>query len=499
MQLPSTTPEKFKALSREGSDQELFQALAARTDEFIDFFCSAAEDETWSSEHGVFYELALAWLTRQYVEGKLLDRNALRLIQAFQEHYAILKSYLPRPVEIELSDHSIACSPLVLGTLSPYFRIQLKQLPWYKGHQKMKLTGQSLILVDYALKAMESGAAEDLWKFEESWIEKLLLLAEEWGASRLAGECQEVLTRYISKDEVEKQLAAAYHMHRTVLLKRCVEIFNEKHQSGMLFICGEWDLGFEFYDFTENAFSAFEYVKRWIIRLHLIDNLIADVRFKEVLESCPKLISLDLSKTTEWSPYFDAISGKVYELNLSQCSWLEDRLLGTLAGLLPNVSSLSLAQNTQLTYKGFALLKGFRSLRGLSLARCSQLDGESLSLIIQGAPSLSELDLAGCRKVSDAAFYEIGKKLPHMRKLNLSRSLVTDGVLVDICSKCREMEALYLNHCLNISLNGLRSALEKAQNLRRLEIQENRFDLLSLHMLEKAFPVLSVHVSSDFG
>lgn len=492
MDLPGTLPRDLKNLEV-SNDKDLYDQLVVSTKRLTQFFSFAADDETWSSKHGEFYKLVLAWFTRQYCYDRINESYLKTIILSFQEHYSILESYMPRPVNLQFKDIEIAVNPFIIGVLSPFLRSLLKKAVQEKNARVIQAPEAPLELVQFVLHYLESASVEGLWKFEKPTVLKLLELAEKWGVIGLIEECQEVLKRYISQENISNELLLAIKMKRWVLLEKCKDVFNEKFIDGRILSCEESVFIFEFVNFDERALLAFDVVKNQVTHLCFKGDLIQDEKFTSSMKQSPKLIGLILSETNEWSPFFPEIPKKVYFLDVSKCAWLGDNELRLLLGLIPQISVLKLAENTQITYRGFAELKNLYGLKSLSLEKCSQLDNDALNLILQGTGGLTELNLHGCRKLSDISFYELGKRAPHLVNLVLSRTIIADGALADICFKSQELAKLELDHCLNITEASLFECLRLAKALKILSIRDNRLDERAIRDLRKQYPNVDIY------
>lgn len=487
MELPSILPNDLKGTSQAADDRALYEMLLQSTERLTRFFSFAADDETWSTLHESFHRQVLIWFTNQYVQNRLAEIYVKTVVASLHDHYSILGALLPRPISIQAGNLKFATNPLVLGFMSPYFKSRLD-----KNVHVHEVSEKATELVEFALKYLESGNAENLWRFEKPKVMELMLLAEKWGVLPLSRECEAVLRRYISRENVQEELVLAYQHGRHLLLERALEVFNEAFSHAKVFTNPEEPFAFEFLDFEEEAFEAFNFVKSMITHLHFKGELTLDPSFIKVIEQCPRLTGLVLRQSNESSPLFQQIPSKIHALDVSECAWLSDRELRQLISYVPAVFELKLAQDTQLTYRGFSELKNLRGLKSLNLSRCSQLKDEDLNLILQGSPGLVELNLYGCRKLSDEAFYEIARRAVHLQKLKVSRTLITDGGIATICSRCHELGALELNHCLNITEGALFDSLKLAKQLKSLSIKDNRLNAKSVQALKDSYPNIEI-------
>lgn len=491
MDLPSILPIDLKNVAEANSDKELFEMLLNSTERLIRFFSYAADDETWSMAHESFYRLVFNWSTNQYLQNRLGETYAKAIVNSLHEHYGILGSYLPRGIEILLGKEKVvAMNPIVLGVMSPFFKNLLRREGQDKNIKKLEINEKNIDLVIVVLDYLETANVENLWRIEGEKIFSLLLLAEKWGVKGLASESEEVLKRYITFENVGEELISAFKNQRKIMLEKAIEIFNEKFPGGKISSPEDEVLAFDFFNFDDSDL-AFQAIKQEVTHLHFGGDLTLDERFIARLGECRKLKGLSLAESNEWSPLLQQLPDRFQELDVSECAWLGDLELRLLGGIIPRISTLRLAQDTQISYKGFSELKKFQGMKVLDLSRCS-LDNDILNLILQGSPSLIELNLYGCRKLSDEAFYELGRRASHLQKLKISRTQVTDGALLDIALKCQELSHLEVDHCLNISEAGLLEILKKAKGLRYLSIRDNHLDLKFLDSLQGLYPLLSV-------
>lgn len=490
MDSPSILAADLKNILTAKDDQELFDLLLPSTERLIRFFSFAADDETWSSQHEPFLKLTLNWVTNQYAQNRLGENYAKSVVNSLHEHVSILGPLLPRPLEVEVDQTKLGVNPLVIGAMSPYFKNLIRKEGQDRTIRILSIPERDAALATQVLNYMETANGENIWRLEREKVVALFRLAEKWGVEGLASACEDVLKRYITFENVDEELVLSFKRGRRVLLERTIEVFNEKYPGGKIFSPQKDQLIFQFFTFDEGELP-FQAVKNEVTHLHFSGNLTLDERFVAKLNECKQLCGLDLSQSNEWSPLLQQIPAKVQELTLSECSWLGDRELRLIAGYNPRINALSLAQNTQISYRGFSELKKFQALRTLDLSRC-QLDDETFDLILQGAPGLIALNLYGCRRLSDEAFYAIGKRVPHMQTLKISRTQLTDGALSDIAQKCPELSHIEVDHCLNLSETGLLDFLKRAKNLRYLSIKENHLDRGVVDSFKQSFPSLAV-------
>lgn len=490
MELPSLLPTDFSDVSALANDHELYDLLLRRTDRLVRFFSAAADDETWSGKHHTFMRLTLSWLTNQYIQDRLADEFANEVLKAVHLHYDILNPLLPEPFQMVIGTTEIPFNPLLIGQMSEYLHDRMQRE--FREHNSLVVNIKEVdpALADMAVTYMESGAIESLWKWSKEEVAPLLAIAEKWGLKGLSEECQRILCRYVTDENLTSSLLNAQKKGWELIKERCIELFNAHNEGAALSSHAPNALGFEFLDFRDKTWEQFEKVKAVVTELIVRGKLTLDPQFEKALLSCPKLFTLDLSDSEEWSPYLSKIPSQVQELAIARCAWLTDKTFRTLSDFIQQISLLNISQNTQLTYLGFGELKKFRGLKSLDISRMPTITESELLIILQSLPLLSEINLLGCKKLSDQAFYDLARRAPRLQKLNLARTSVTDGGLTEIGVRCAALENLTLDFCPNVSERGLADFLKAARNLRVLSFSNSRISQQTLENLMSKYPTI---------
>jgi hypothetical protein len=493
MELPAILTPDLKDIAKCKTDRELFEYLRPATDRLVKFISLSSEDETWSVNHLAFHQLALSWLTSQFEQNRLGEAFAKTVVSALHDHYSIYKDILPRTLEIQSQDGVHRMNPLMVATISRYIRDLLRQEKRDKNQKSLPLKELSGTQVEFIMNYIETGDVGDLWRWEEKEIGLIMQIAETWEVEGLKKECEEILSRYINQDNVPKKLLLALKKDRKILLARCIEVFNEKFDHVKVSSRRSGELLFEFLDFTDKALLPFSLLKDGATHLGFLGKLAQEEEFVQRLAECPKLIGLILSGSeVMFREIPPNISRQIYEMDLGQCSWLGDRELRRVAELMPWIQHLSLAQDTQLTYVGFGELKKLHGLKKLNLSNCYHLEDRDLTLILSSVSELAFLDLSGCRRLSDQAFYDLAKKAPYLEMLKVFRLSITDGGLVEMGARLKKLEELELNHCPNISEAGVKNFLRIAGMLKRLSLKESRISLAAIQGLREQFPKVEI-------
>lgn len=487
MELPSILPDELRAVATCNSDLELYDHLLRNTDRLVRFFSYAADDETWSGEHQQFHKLVLGWLTSQFLQNRLSDAHAHEVVRSLHDHFPILESQLPRSVALDIGGKNFWINPLLMGVESAFLRDLLR-----KEGRVIAIDEVDPEIGVYIIRYIETGALGDLWRWSQKEIEAVLKVADRWKISKLQEECQQILGRYVTSENVLELLITAEKRDRRVLMHKCIEVFNAVAVGAQLNFSSK-GLTFTFLDFSEKSLQLFDKLKGIITYLVVGGKLSLEPEFEIILGQVPRLMGLDLSGSEELSPYLSSVPMRVQELNLARCGWLNDKNIRQLVQLIPHITILGLSQNSQLTYVGFGEVRKW-ALKGLDLSRCSQLEDDDLSLILQGLAQLTHLNLLACKKLSDRAFYDLARRGSNLQKLKLGRTAVTDGSLIEIGARCHFLESIALDHCLNISHAGLSSFLKIAAALRLLSIQDTYLEQDSIQQLREQFPHVNIIV-----
>jgi hypothetical protein len=485
--LPAFLPDDLSEAARFSTDQELFDFLVQNTEKLTRFFLYAADDETWSSNHLEFHSLTFAWMTESYMKARLGQRFAREIVRGIHQHFDLLSPLLPRPLTVSIEERSFDLNPLIVGTMCPFFRDLVRS-----EAKSLSLTDVDPALAAQGFAYMERGAIADLWKWSEKEIESLLNLSEKWGLEPLSNAAQVVLCRYATKENFIPKLLQSVKKGRKVLVAKCIDLFNDSAQGARLVNLLPEGLGFEFLDFLDKTLLLFEPLKQVITHLIVGGKLTLEEAFRKVMDQCPNLIGLDVSDSDAFSPYFSSIPNRVQELACARCLWLNDATLRDLTNSASQIRVLNLAQNTQLSYLGLGELKRFFNLRQLDLSRCHQLGDSELIIVLQAAPQLTSLRVFGCKKLTDQAFYDLAKRASHLQTLDLTRTAITDGGLIEIGTRCKALQSLHLDHCVAISDLGLRSFLRLAPQLQKLSFKESLLEEGAIEALREAFPKVEI-------
>lgn len=488
MELPSLISPEFAYLKNAETDLGLFDSLVKNTESLLRFFRYASEDETWSGNHEEFMAQAMLWFTNQFFLERLDRRYAEEVATAYYEHYNILHKILPYNIKVKIQSRIYPMNSLLLGVQSSYLYHLISQELKEKRKKVLALPAINEKNAPFVINYLEKSDLQNLWKLEKSEILSLLELADKLHLEPLAEECQSILKRYLTIDNVLETIIQAHSKRWFILKEACVDFVNQRNWGVELIAIDQDHLGFEFLLFSERTWEIYNKLNLCITHLIVSKNLPMQERFSDVLHHSPKLISLNLSGSEQLSPYLGEVPEKVKELILDRCIWLSDKTLKSIAPLFSQISQLSLSRNTDITYTGFGELKKFPELKSLQLSYCHQIGDEELSLILQTCLGLREIDLSGCKNISSKGFIEVAQTLTRLTFVNASRTAINDSGLFELANRAHFLETAELCHCFEITEKGISYFLKNSVNLRVLNLAETKLSLEFIQSLQKNYP-----------
>lgn len=492
MEFPASLRTEFRDLASSTTDRALYSALAGSTPRLLQFFEMASVEETWAAHHLEFFRLALHALNQAYLEGRLGENYALRIVRATEGHFQVLEPALEKNFIFEVQGEEFPVNSIIAGSRSPYLK-RLIANAYLEGRQARIKIPTPPLLARYLFSYVETGDQGSIWKWSENDLKLLLPAAELWGLKSLCEECERVLSKYIHKESLVVGLVEAYRKRRHVLKAAHIEMFNRLSPGVQLFIPSEGGLGAAFSDLKEETTSRYKEVKGVVDSLSFTQTLISNPLAFQVAMETPNLSGLDLSKSEVYSSQLLLMLPRIQSLDLSYAGWLHDEEFSEILNASHALKKLSLAQCSMLTYRGLSELKKRPEINSLNLSSMLHLTDRELALAVFPLPHLVELSLKGCKGLSDQALHELARKSPHLRVVDLTRTLVTDDVLIDLGLRCRELTRLTLDHCLAISNRGIAEFLKKCEALTFLSVQDVPLDLAWMEGLRAQFPSIEIH------
>lgn len=498
MDKPALLPgELDHYISQAGAEESLLYLLVKNTKDFASFFHYACADEVWNSKYATFMKMAIEWLTHQFYIEKITEELAVATSQSIRSHYAILKRYIPTNITLQLKDTTIQINSLLLASSSPIFHTKIRRECLEKSKLTMNLAEyeyQSFFryIEEYVLE----GEIKDLWKFDEELLFKILEFSLKYELVELSENTEKMLHKYINKQTVFRLLEKAHEGVLTILKSDCLAFLNSL-ESGVQFRVVNSN-GFEchFYHFSENASDIFEQVCRYVTHFVCADNLISSPEFLQFIRQCPRLISINVAHSSEFSQDFSGFPASLQELNIAACTWLSDQHLRKIVVACPNLVRIVMGSNVQITALGWGALQKLHVLRSVDLSRCQQITDADLRVILHACAGVAELSLADCRQIGDRGFSDLSRNVPRLTHLNLSHTSISDGALVEIMTRCKNLVHLNLTRCGNITDKGVREIGKIPNNLKELVLVNCNVADTTLQELAKARPYLKVEIAN---
>ncbi|KAK9811566.1 hypothetical protein WJX72_006030 [[Myrmecia] bisecta] len=152
-------------------------------------------------------------------------------------------------------------------------------------------------------------------------------------------------------------------------------------------------------------------------------------------------------------------------LNLNACQRLTDVGIAALVEQCPNLASVSLYWNLNVTNLVlFALAATCPQLTHLNLSGCKRITDDGIRTVAKSCPRLMHVDLTRCLDVTDAGYICLARHCPELQELRMyACSGITDKavqsfqslsqlMLIDLCGAALITDASLevLSHCPNL-------------------------------------------------
>lgn len=492
MESPASLPKDLEYASDVDDDASLFRILVKKPPDLISYFQCACFDEEWAKRHRGFLGESIRWMTEQFFQDKLLVDLAREAAEAMREHFHILEPLIPNNLTIVYNGHEVPANSLMWGAACEHFRTLIRQECRDKGSTKMEITDISPEIFSRIQQYIETGKVSGMWRLEPHDVIDVLRKASEWGLEGLMLLCEEDLTHYVSRSNVLETLLMAHEEEWNLLKDTCIEFINGLHVGVRFDNSRPMQLAFEFLNFDVDAMEIFDRIKFHVTRLICSGNLSEQPEFSEVIQLCPKMVCLDISRSEAFSDRLQDIPSSLEQLDVSRCAWLTHKTLKKLALVCPNLTRIHLASNVQLNYSAWSNLKDFARLQELDIANCNQMTNEDFRIVLQACRSITHLSIRGCTGLSDDAFLEIGKHLTKLTDADFSRCRISDSGLVDVITRCRQLVTLDLSRCPDLTDKGITDAVRNASNLKTINISQCNISKISVKNIRTLRPFLEV-------
>jgi hypothetical protein len=491
MNLPALIPPQYDYCKEVSTDKELFVLLVKDPSALIPFFEAACEDETWASSHQDFLQDTIAWLSDRFFEDKLDSELARHCLEVIRPHYQVLDSFFPLNLTIRLKDNTVPISAFLYGASSDFWHALIRSECRDKNKDTITFREVPYEIFRQADAYIKTGDCRDLWRQEEDVVLAAMNLANGWGLEGMMLICEEILERYITRDNVLDKLVMAQRKSWKFLRQKCIEFYNMQN-TGVALVSKNSHLGMEFFELTENVLELFERLRNELTHLVFSQKLTQEERFGDILRKIPRLVSLDISRSSGFSDELKEIPSGLQELDLSQCLWVNNENLKKIIRICPHLQRLALNSNSQINYGGWGELKKLSRLESLDLAKCYQLTDDEFFIIVQACPQLLSLNISECIRLTDKSFERIARGMTRLTTLNLSRCSVTDIPLIAIAALCRNLAWLDLTRCVNLTDKGILEAVKNAAALRELNLEQCNVGEGVLEQIRKKTPPISL-------
>lgn len=489
--LPAFLPQALDYCNQANSEEELLDLLIKDTGNLLIFFEYMCEDETWSERHFQMIANLIEWLSAQGMYDKLTDDTYRRTAQALRKHAPLFQPYIPKNVTIQLQDDVVAANNLLLTAASPFFKEAIR-IEHAKGSSKLVLTNVPRNLFKPILEFVNTGSLGDVWKLPEEMLVALLRQTLSWGMDPAARECEDILKRYITKDNVFERFATAEQENWYYTQQLCANFINRMELGFRLSLLGVDRLKAQFDNFNEETLVNFRNVQKLVTDVACQGQLGDHRGFVQVIKTLPKLIALDLSRTESFSDNFYSIPSDLQELNLSKCVWLSQQMLRKMNAICPHVKRLQLNNNQQLNFAAWGELAKFKQLIGLDLSECQQISDDDLVVILSAGRGILEWNVSECKKLTDKGLLEFTKKAPRLTHLDVSRTQLSDSTLIELATRCRSLRDLTALACRNLTAKGVSECVKHAPVLHKLDIRLCRIPQSVINDLKQAYPYISI-------
>lgn len=485
MKMPALLPPIFRHHEASIDDDALFEQLSKSLEDLTQFFIHAADDETWSLNHPVFMKKSLEMLTGSTLENKLDLNKIQKLKKSIHEHHQSLYSYLPFDLRAEIDGKFFQLNSLLLFGASESFRSSIKE-------NNLILKNISLTHFKIIEEFVNTGRVDDLWKLDQIELTSMVMISKNLNLNELQYLCEHVLKRYITRDNILVMLVEAHNKGLQVLKDACIDSFNELRNGVKLYKTDLTFFEFEFLDFKQNALDVFEEVKSLITHLIISGDLTGESEFAKIVNACPLLIQLNIQSSSEFNERLFEISEKLPELSVSSCNWLDGPILSRIVTHFKGLKAIILSDNIQLDHTAFTHLSKLKLLRQLNISRNPQIHDDEFKLILQAVPQIIDLDCSDCKNISDKGFFEIARSLSHLIFLNLERTQISDGLLLEIIVRSNYLEELNISRSHRITDRGILESVKLSKALKVLIIRHCHFSEGTLSEIKELKPSLKV-------
>lgn len=492
MELPALLPEELHYTKVAENSRNLLNMLVKIPQDLIVFFEYACGDETWSGNHPDFMREVIQWMTQQFYQDNFHVEFAQRATSSIREHYHILHPFITTNLSIRYNGSQAEVSSLLWGATSEFLRTTIRQECRDKNTQELEFEDMTPAVFSQVDEFIKTGSVKELWRKEQHEVLEVLRCASEWEIVGLKHLCEDILKRYINRNNVIDMLIMAFEEHWGLLKEACEDFINSL-EVGVRFPRSDLaHFSMELVDFREDALEIFENLHHYITHLICGHDLTEQPAFSDVINRCPNMICLDISHSISFSDRLLDIPDTLEELDLSKCPWLSNKNIRKIVEICPNLTKITLASNSQINYTGWGILRNFQHLEKLDITRCQQVNDEDFKIILQACGNVTHFCLEGCSGLTDNAFFELGQNVPMLSDLDVSRCNISDGGLIDLTMRCKHLITLSAVRCPNLTEKGIIEAVRNAPNLRSINISKCNLSQFAVDEINGLRPFLEV-------
>lgn len=470
MLMPALFSKEFAHLSSIENEEKLFEKLKENIYFFIPFFILACEDETWMQKYNGFTKLSIKWLSELFAKDLIPFQLAKTVANSLRDHHAVLEPFIPLDLTCRVGDHLFQINSILFGSGSDFLHDYFVKECVGRNPMVITFKGVNWEVFTTLAEWLNKGNVDALWKREEVYLWKVLRQASIWGMLPMVEFVQEILRRYLNRVNVLDHLILCHEQEWHYLKKACCDLINSFELGALVFDRGVDALGFEFLEFTTNSLDLFEHLRKWLTHLVFSKSLSEEAAFSEVIGRCPKLLGLDLSRSRIFSERLYDIPPNLEELDLSMCGWLTPGTVRKFAEICPHLIKLNLSSNGQLRAAVYSELYKFKDLQTLDVSRCHQITDDELKLLLKACPQLVEFKMEESNRITDTGFLLISTGLLKLTSLSLARCGIGDIPLIEIVTRCQQLQRLNLTRCENITDKSIAEMGRQAKMLRELNL-----------------------------
>lgn len=468
MLLPVLVSDQFPELKDYTEEEQLLADLKSNPREFLRLFENVVEFDSWCEKHPLFITGALNWFTEEFYLDHLSVEYASRVAKAVQEHFSTLDKFLPRDLTLVFNKRELEINSLMLGVSSPVFRQRLID------EKRKRLEIENVTVEEFLAigEFIETGTTWKLWRKSQESLIKSLVEAEQWRMVDLIQAIQEALARYVDSSNVVEFLILSHKKQWLLLKKECMECINREDVGLRMVDEGPNYLALEFLDYRQKALDLFDDLRQHITHIASTGVGLNQPEFRDVLNKCPNLVGVDIAHTSSYSENLKYLPSNLQQLDISKCGWLNAAHLKELIQTCPRLTRLNVGSNSQLNYNAWSEIQRLKDLTWLDISRSRHMTVEDFKILLKACRLVTYLNVEDCTNIAEDAFFEIGRAIPYLEVLNVSRTNISDSSLIEIATRCKSLVILNVGRCQNLSDKGVLETVKEAPQLRELNIEK---------------------------